>query len=1166
MSSDPREDAVARRMMEFYSGDPEVRAAMAVESVSAEIRRPGLHLAEVVETVMSSYAERPALGRRAFENTVDPVTGRCAAHLLPRFDTITYGELWERVRAIAGAWHHDPEIALVPGDFVAIVGFTSSDYVALDLACVYLGAVVAPLPATAGAEELRGYLAEIEPRILAVTPDLLETAVAAIGDGLSKSVRLIVFDRCPGDDAERERIDSAASMLDNGTTLDTLEDVVERGARYPVPAMFSHSDSDDPLALLIYTSGSTGSPQGALDPERLCLRAWLVGPGAGAAITVNYMPLSHIGGRMTLFGVLARGGTNYFTAASDLSQIFDDIALVRPTELTLVPRLCDMALQTYHNELNRRSAEETDVSRLEAEVRENLRDKFFGGRLLIAGFGSAPLAGQMRTFIESVLEVPLRDGYGSTEAGGGIVLDNQVQRPPVIDYMLADVPELGYFSTDRPYPRGELLVKSSTQIPGYFKRPDLSATMIDSDGYYHTGDVMAQIGPDRLTYIDRRSNVVKLSQGEFVTIARVEAVLATARWVRQIFVYGSSERAYLLAVVVPTGSALREYCDPAELKEAVAKSLRTAAAVADLRPYEIPRDVLIETEPFAVANALLSGLGKLLRPELVRRYGASLQQMYADLEHAERQALRSIQAQVRFRPVREIVGRVASALLGSPAATLRGDVRFVEMGGDSLTAVALSKQLGELYGVDVPVALVIDPTIDLDRLSDYIQRQRSSNDMHGPRFESVHGSLADVRAADLVLDQFIAPAALGAAVSAAPPTAAPHVVLLTGATGFLGRFLCLEWLSRLQRDGGTLICLVRGDDAEHARVRLESAFESTPLLAEQFRKLSVDRLEVVAGDVTARELGLPPRIWDELACRVDSVVHAAALVNHVLPYEDLFGPNTVGTAELIRFAITSRRKRFSYVSTVGVAAVAGSTVFHEDSDVRQWNPAPDDRANYATGYSTSKWAGEVLLRDAHDRYGLPVTVFRSAMILAHRHYPGQVNVSDRLTRLLHGVLTTGLAPATFYSTRPGSVRAHYDGLPVDFVAEAMATLAQNAQGDFRTYHVVNPHDDGVDLDSFVDWMIDAGFRITRIDDYAVWVERVAVVLSGLSGEHRQNSLLPLLDSYRNPETPVAGSALPATAFVAGVRAQRIGDHGEIPRITPDLILEYADDLRRRALL
>ena len=81
MSSDPREDAVARRMMEVYSGDPEVRAAMAVESVSAEIRRPGLHLAEVVETVMSSYAERPALGRRAFEYTVDPATGRCAAPL-----------------------------------------------------------------------------------------------------------------------------------------------------------------------------------------------------------------------------------------------------------------------------------------------------------------------------------------------------------------------------------------------------------------------------------------------------------------------------------------------------------------------------------------------------------------------------------------------------------------------------------------------------------------------------------------------------------------------------------------------------------------------------------------------------------------------------------------------------------------------------------------------------------------------------------------------------------------------------------------------------------------------------------------------------------------------------------------------------------------------------
>ena len=129
----------------------------------------------------------------------------------------------------------------------------------------------------------------------------------------------------------------------------------------------------------------------------------------------------------------------------------------------------------------------------------------------------------------------------------------------MIDYKLVDVPELGYFLTDKPYPRGELLVKTETATPGYYKRPEITAAVFDDDGYYRTGDVMAEIEHDRLAYVDRRNNVLKLAQGEFVPIAHLEAVFAGAPLVRQIFVYGNSERANLLAVVVPTPYALDTY-------------------------------------------------------------------------------------------------------------------------------------------------------------------------------------------------------------------------------------------------------------------------------------------------------------------------------------------------------------------------------------------------------------------------------------------------------------------------------------------------------------------------------------------------------------------------------------------------------------------------------
>ena len=165
-------------------------------------------------------------------------------------------------------------------------------------------------------------------------------------------------------------------------------------------------------------------------------------------------------------------------------------------------------------------------------------------------------------------------------------------------------------------------------------------------------------------------------------------------------------------------------------------------------------------------------------------------------------------------------------------------------------------------------------------------------------------------------------------------------------------------------------------------------------------------------------------------------------------------------------------------------------VFEEDGDIRTISPVRAVDGGYASGYGNSKWAGEVLLREAHDLCGLPVAVFRSDMILAHRTLVGQLNVPDAFTRLVFSLLKSGVAPRSFYQTdaagnRP---RAHYDGLPVDFVAEAITTLgeqcATTASSGFRSFDVMNPHDDGVSLDVFVDWLIDAGYHIQRIDDYA----------------------------------------------------------------------------------
>ena len=759
--------------------------------------------------------------------------------------------------------------------------------------------------------------------------------------------------------------------------------------------------------------------------------------------------------------------------------------------------------------------------------------------------------------------------YGLTEVVP-VTRDGIIVRPSVIDFKLIDVPELGYFTTDKPYPRGELLVKSTNSTPGYYKRPEITAEVFDEEGYYRTGDVMAEVAPDHLVYVDRRKNVLKLANGEFVAVAKLEAVFGTAPLVRQIFVYGNSERSYLLAVIVPTGEALERFADDsAALKAALRESLQQTANAAELQSYEVPADFLIETELFSVDNGLVSGVGKNLRPKLKDAYGARLEQLYAELAAAQRDELRALRQAAAERPVLDTVTGAARVVLGSGGAGVDSDAHFTDLGGDSLSALTFSNLLQDLLGVEVSVGVIVSPASDLSQIADYIETERRSASTR-PTFARIHGKgETTVYASDLTLEKFIDAKTLAAAETLPRATGEPHTVLLTGANGYLGRFLTLEWLQRLSGTGGKLITVVRGSDADAARARLEKVFDSgDPRLWHRFRELAAEHLEVITGDIGESNLGLDPTTWEGLAQSVDLVMHVGALVNHVLPYEQLFGPNVVGTAEGIKLAISSRIKPVTFMSTVAVAMPIAPEEFAEDGDIRVISPARAIEDSYANGYGNSKWAGEVLLREAFDLCRLPVAVFRSDMILAHSRYVGQLNVVDNFTRLIFSLLVTGIAPGSFYQTDAGGnrARAHYAGLPADFVAEAVTTLGKQAAEGFRSFDVENPHDDGISLDTFVDWLIDAGHKIQRIGDHHEWITRFETALKALPEKQRQQSVLPLLAAYREPERPLCGSPTPTEVFHTAVRSAKIGANKDIPHLSAALIDKYVTDLQHLGLL
>ena len=224
-----------------------------------------------------------------------------------------------------------------------------------------------------------------------------------------------------------------------------------------------------------------------------------------------------------------------------------------------------------------------------------------------------------------------------------------------------------------------------------------------------------------------------------------------------------------------------------------------------------------------------------------------------------------------------------------------------------------------------------------------------------------------------------------------------------------------------------------------------------------------------------------------------------------------------------------------------------------------------DLDTYGMGYGTSKWAAEQVLHSAHRRFGLPVNVYRGDMMLAHSRYHQQINVPDIFTRLLASVVMTGLAPASFHPFEPDGSRsrAHYDGLPVDFVAAAIVGISLEPHDELRTFHVVNHHvDDGISLDTFIDWIEEAGYVLERVPAYGDWLGRFETKLRMLPEAKRQLSSLSVLGSLRRAR-PVE-TMVSSKRFQDAVRALPIGP--DVPHLSRGFIRKCLEDMRQLGLI
>jgi len=461
-------------------------------------------------------------------------------------------------------------------------------------------------------------------------------------------------------------------------------------------------------AYIMYTSGTTGEPKGVVLSHQNVLApvaGLLLGTDPDRPFVnendtyLSFLPLAHIYECNTEMTMVAAGGRIGFFAGDPIRMLKEDLPMLKPTIFAAVPRIYsrmfDKVGQTFDAKgalfrwLYKKALVKQAAKVKAGAKRSGFWDKIFGkvqvafgGNIRIMASGAAPLAADLSSWAKTVFACPVLEGYGMTENSGAAVAmpttlntSGSVGGPlPCIEVKLMDTDD--YKATDR-YPataadmekqfsfkgrfdprkagvnvqRGEVCMRGPGVCLGYFKKEKETREVIDAQGWLHTGDIGQWNADGSLSIIDRKKNIFKLSQGEYVAPESIEAACTPSKFVSQVFVYGNSLEPCTVAIVVPDKDvimpfaaskgirgSMKDVCASAEIKKVIYDDMKLLATASGVKGYEMPKDIWLEGEinalgqGFNAENDCLTPTLKMKRPQLQKRYQSQIDTLYANIK------------------------------------------------------------------------------------------------------------------------------------------------------------------------------------------------------------------------------------------------------------------------------------------------------------------------------------------------------------------------------------------------------------------------------------------------------------------------------------------------------------------------------------------------------
>ncbi|XP_011074379.1 long chain acyl-CoA synthetase 4-like [Sesamum indicum] len=614
---------------------------------------PGLDSCwDIFRLSVEKYPENRMLGRR------EMVNGKPG-----KYSWMTYKEVYDIVLKVGNSIR---SCGVEEGGHCGIYGANCPEWVMSMEACNAHGLYCVPLYDTLGAGAVEFIICHAEVTLAFVEEKKISELLKTF-PGASKYLKTIVsFGKVTSQ--QKEDVEKF------GVAIYSWDDFMSLGENknFNLP-----TKKKTDICTIMYTSGTTGDPKGVMISNNSIVTL-IAGvkhmlESVNEALTVNdvylsYLPLAHIFDRVIEECFINQGAAIGFWRG-DVKLLVEDIVELQPSVFCAVPRVLDRIYSGLQQKISsgglikqtafnfsyslklrnmRNGFKQSVASPICDKLVFNLVKQGLGGNVRLILSGAAPLASHVEEYLRVVTCSYVLQGYGLTEtcAGTFVSIPDEMNMlgtvgPPLpnVDVCLESVPEMGYDALSRT-PRGEVCVRGDTLFSGYYKREDLTKEVL-IDGWFHTGDIGEWQPNGSLKIIDRKKNIFKLSQGEYVAVENLENIYSLAPDIESIWVYGNSFESFLVAIINPNKQAVEQWaeqngifgnfnglCENTQVKNYFLGELTRIAKEKKLKGFEFIKAIHLDPVPFDMERDLITPTYKKKRPQLLKYYQDMIDSMY----------------------------------------------------------------------------------------------------------------------------------------------------------------------------------------------------------------------------------------------------------------------------------------------------------------------------------------------------------------------------------------------------------------------------------------------------------------------------------------------------------------------------------------------------------